>query len=563
VNNIYEEHIHRLKTSVLKRHTAASIAKWITENTTYAGQPYTYRDHEFQETIMSDTSPQVDVRKCSQVGLSEVGSRMSLALVNVLRPYTVAYTLPTAHFAGTFAKTRIDPIIQGSKVMRANIHRTNDNNEVKQFGDSFLYIRGAASSNAPISIPCDHLVHDEVDFSDQEVLGQYFSRLTHSPWKRTTRISTPTLPGFGISKSFDESRRHYNLCRCNHCNHWFQPDYYKHVQIPGYMGDLKSINKHSLTKLKWQEARVICPKCGMPPSLQKEHRQFVCENKDENYSGAGYQVTPFDAPNVIKVSDLIMASTKYDRRQDFDNFNLGIPAEDTEATLTRADFASIFVRMDPPGGCAYVMGVDVGSVYHFVVSAVDPWGDMLIVEKRQVPMGDAKKVYIELRQRYRVLCTVIDSAPHAETVMALQDMDPNCYAAVYTRNRTILTHVVIDKEEDADKGREFVRQVNINRNRALDAYMLYLREGHLRVINSEEDDTFIAHHMSMKRVKTYEAESGEMTYTWQKTDGVDHYHHSALYCWMAARIKGVGRSLVTLPVTSVMKFRLVDKRTQA
>lgn len=379
MDNVIEDHINRVRTSVLKRHTAASIAKWITENTTYAGQPYSYHDHEFQESILSDTSVDVVVVKCSQVGLSEVGVRMALALVNVLRPYTVAYTLPTAHFAGTFTKTRIDPVIEGSKAMRGNIHKTNDNTEVKQFGDSFLYVRGAASSNAPISIPVDHLIHDEVDFSDQEVLGQYVSRLTHSKWRRTTKISTPTLPGFGIHKAFQETRRHYNMCKCHHCGHWFMPDYYKHVKIPGYTGHLLEITKTTLAKVRYQEAALHCPSCGAVPSLQKEHREMVCENPSENLLGAGYQVTPFDAPNIIQIPYLIAASTKYDRIQDFVNFNLGLAAEDNEATLTRADFDNVFVQADAPEGVVYVMGVDVGNTYHFAIGAVDAWGGIFTV----------------------------------------------------------------------------------------------------------------------------------------------------------------------------------------
>jgi hypothetical protein len=176
VRNYVEEHVERVRTAVLKSHTAASIAKWIVEKTTHAFMNYSYHNHEFQERILSDTSRETNVRKCSQIGVSEVSVRKALALVNILNPYTVAYTLPTAKFAGTFVKTRIDPVIEGSKTMMSNVHSTNNNSDVKQFGASFLYIRGAASSNAPISIPCDHLIHDEYDFSDQEVLGQYISR---------------------------------------------------------------------------------------------------------------------------------------------------------------------------------------------------------------------------------------------------------------------------------------------------------------------------------------------------------------------------------------------------
>jgi hypothetical protein len=555
--DVIGDHLERVRTAVLTRDTAASIAGWITRNTTYAGQPYSYHDHEFQERIMSDISRDVVVIKCSQVGMSEVGSRMSLALVNVLRPYTVAYTLPTAKFAGTFAKTRIDPVIAGSKVMKQNIHTTNDNNEVKQFGDSFLYLRGAASANAPISIPVDHLVHDEVDFSDQEVLGQYQSRLTHSKWRRSTKISTPTLPMFGIHRAYQETRRYVNLCKCNHCNHWFQPDYYDHVRIPGFVGDLSTINKTMLRKLRFQDAQLHCPSCGLVPSLQVSHREWVCENPTENYIGAGYQITPFDAPNIIQIPYLVEASTKYDRIQDFVNFNLGLAAEDKEATLSKEDFENVFCQFEKPLNTVNVMGVDVGNTYHFVIAAVDGAGEMAVLHREKVPMGLARKRYMELKKEFRVLCTVIDSMPHAETVMALQAVDVNLYASVYMKSKSVTTHAVVERAAEWEEGKDFIRQVNVNRSKALDGYMEFIREHHMIVRDQTDEDKeeFIAHHMSMKRVKVYDNESGEMQFSWQKTDGIDHFHHAGLYCWIASKIRGVGKSLIQLPLFSMYSFK--------
>lgn len=559
MDRIYDLHLSRLKTAILTRYTAAQIALWLTKNTTYAMQPFSYKDHEFQERILTDQSQELAVRKCSQVGLSETSARKALGLVNVLQPYTVIYTLPTAKFASKFMRTRIDTVIQGSKVMKENVHRTNDNADMKQFGDSFLYLNGAASSNAPISIPADHLIHDEVDFCDQEVLSQYTSRLTHSKWKRVDRFSTPTLPGFGVDKAFKESRRHFLFCKCNHCGEWFNPSYYDHVRVPGYTGDLRAINKSMLMKIRWTEAYLACPKCGGMPSLQMEHREYVCENPDEPYVAAGYQVSPFDAPNVIAPKDLVKASTSYERIQDFINFNLGLPAEDREATLTREDFEGVFQIAEVGLGMAYVMGVDVGNIYHFCVAGIDPWGAMLVVHTEQVPMGQARERYHALRSRWQVICTVVDSAPHAETVMALQELDPNLYAAVYMRSKSLLTHSIKEKEKDVDKGQEFVRQVDINRNRAFDAYMEFLRSDRLNCLVSDEAETIIQHHLSMKRTKVFDNDSGEMTYAWQKTDGIDHYHHTFLYCWIAGKIKGVGRSLVQLPLFSMMSMKLTPK----
>jgi hypothetical protein len=332
------------------------------------------------------------------------------------------------------------------------------------------------------------------------------------------------------------------------------------VKIPGFRGELHDITKASLPKLRYAEAEVICPKCGKAPSLQVEHRMYVCENPDDKYVAAGHQVTPFDAPNIITPAYLVEASTKYNRTQDFVNFNLGLPMEDSEATLGDEDFNGKFELAELGQSVVYVMGVDVGNVYHFTIAAVDPYDDMCVVHTEQVPMRHARTRYFELRRQFLVICTVIDSTPHSETVQALQNDDQNLYASVYMRSKSVLTHNIAEKDEVKAEGKGFQRQVNVNRNVALDGYMQYLRDGHLSWKATPEQEVIIAHHKSMKRVKTFDAESGEMVFTWQKSDGNDHYHHSHLYCWIAGKIRGVGRPSVVVPTALVHKFQLKDQR---
>jgi hypothetical protein len=543
---IQSDHIERVRVAVLRRDSMSTLTRWITEKTYIGGRNYSFKDHEYQEFIGSQTAKEVNVQKPSQVGVSELSARLALAMVSVVRPMTAIYTLPTAKFAATFMRTRIDPIIQGSKTLRQAIHRSNDNADLKQIGDSFLYLKGSASGNAPISIPADIIINDEMDFSDQEILAKYTSRLTHSPWKMFRRFSTPTVPDYGINRAFKNSRRFVNLCKCNHCNFWFAPDYYKHVAIPNFLGDLREITKVSLASIKWEEATLVCPSCGKQPSLQIEHRRWVCENPGEDLVGVGIQVTPFDAPNIIKCSDLVMASTNYTRIQDFSNFSLGLPMEDQEATLLRVDFEGHFVRGEAGGTRVRVMGVDVGKMYHFTISEPTQEG-LHTVHRESVPLGLARARYHQLRQQYRVICTVMDSQPHAETVMALQSEDPNLFAAVYVKSKSLNTHVVVDKDEDKDVGKNFIRQVNINRNRAFDGYMGDLREHRLSAFSSNLDEMVIAHHISMKRVRQFDADSGDVEFSWQKTDGEDHFHHSAVYAWIASKIKGVSRTRVRLP----------------
>ena len=553
---IFQDHLSRIKAAVLEEFTASTVSVYVQTHTKIGISLYSFKDHEFQEALLNDDAKQTNLQKCTQIGATEVAIRRALSLANILQPYTVIYTLPTAKFANTFMKTRVSPVVNTSGDMRSRLSKENDNMEVKQFGDSFLYLKGAAAGNAPISIPADHLIHDEIDYCDQVIIGEYNSRLKHSKYKKIDRFSTPTLPGFGINRHFLESRRHYLMAKCDHCNHQFIPDYYDHVKIPGYLGELRGITKFTLTKIRWEEAALHCPACGKVPSLQWPTREWVCENPGDKYVGTGRQISPFDAPNIVTAAELVFSSTGYEKIQGFVNADLGLPMEDADATLVEADFATVFSNFQLDSGVVYVMGVDVGALYHFAVAGVDSAGTIFIVHREQVPMGMAKQRYHELRLKYRVLCTVMDSAPHGETVMSLQEQDVNMFAAVYMKSKSMVTHTVVNKGDDVDEGKQFIRQVNINRSRAFDVYMLALREGKIAMQDGEDKPLIIQHHMSMKRVKVYDTDSMELNYSWQKTDGQDHYHHTFLYCWIAAKIRGVHQTTIALPTCSIFSFRL-------
>ena len=80
------------------------------------------------------------------------------------------------------------------------------------------------------------------------------------------------------------------LLKCNHCNHYFIPDYYDHVKIPGYSGDLRDITKTRIHTINHTEAYVECLNAARRPNLAPKYREWVCENKDENHVADGFQV---------------------------------------------------------------------------------------------------------------------------------------------------------------------------------------------------------------------------------------------------------------------------------
>lgn len=477
---------------------------------------------------------------------------MALALCAVIRGYTVAYTLPTAGFAATFMRTRIDPVIQDSPYLKSLLSGEVDNSEVKKIGDSFLYLKGAQSSNAPISVPCHHLIHDEVDFSDAEVLSQYQSRLTHSKYKRKTKLSTPTIPDRGIDYEFQRSRRHFNMCKCNHCNHWFAPDYFEHVKIPGFTGDLREITKANLHSHNYADAVVKCPKCGETPSLLPEHREWVCENPTDKFVAAGYQITPFEAPRIITPGYLVESSTQYRRYVDFVNFSLGLPVLDEDATLTTEELSSVIGNELDVSTGSVVMGVDMGGTCHVTICRVRQDNSMRVLHIEQVPAAKIRERYMELRRIWAPRMTIMDAFPYTETCMALCAVDIRLLGAVYTRQKGLDLFKVIDREADRSEAVRDLRQININRDRSFDALMDFIRAGRLSKQSCPADSVWVKQLTDMRRIKDWDTQSQEIVYRWTKSEqGHDHYHHSLLYAFVASMVMTAGRSTGTqLPLIS-------------
>lgn len=552
MNQTEKDHIERLRAMVLSRFSVTDVPEWLIKHTRSPknlGAPFTFKDREYQLAILKDPSQEKVVIKPSQVGISEITLRAALALANIVTPYSIAYTLPTAGFASLFVKTRLDPIIATSPYLKDALNPSLDNSEVKGFGDSMIYFRGCAAGNAAISIPVDHLIHDEIDFSDPEVLTQYESRITASEYKRKMKLSTPTLPDYGIDAEFKHSRRHFNLVKCNHCNHWFVPDYYKHVRIPDFHEDLRSITKASLPHIRWQDAALHCPSCGNAPSLQKEHREYVCENPTENHVAAGYQVTPFDAPNIVTIPSLVKTSTNYARPQDFVNFGLGLAMEDKDATFTREELEAVFVKS---GSAApmYVIGADLGLTCHIHVGAVGADGDVLVVHSERIKVGEFRTRLVALSLEWNASVIVSDSQPYTETIIGMQPNMSNLWGAVYVTSTTLELFNVRVQDAEELKGKELVRQVNINRDKNFDAYMHAVRSGMIAFVDGPEKELIIQQHLDMKRVKTFDR-AGEIVYTWRKSPlGNDHYHHAMGYLFVASKLKG------TAHVASASSFQV-------
>ena len=560
-DDIFLRHVARLKSS-LSAHGHNTICDFITEHTYIRGARFDFHGHEYQRKILEDQSQNIVILKSAQIGISEMSARLALAKAVLINGFSTIYTLPAASAAQNFMKTRIDPVVNSSPYLSELVSKDVDNSSVKRFGESYVYLKGAQVDRQAISVPADMIVMDEVDNSNQDVLTLFESRLIHSKYALTVKLSTPTIPGYGIDLAYKQSRRSLNMCKCNHCNEWFYPDYFEHVRIPGFTDELDKITKRHFADagFKWTEAYVACPKCGLAADLTPAHREWVVENPDENFPAAGYRVSPFDCPTIIKTSALVKSSTEYERKQDFYNQRLGIPMEDKETSLSKDELDSCIISEYPGGGFSYVFGLDMGMTCWMTIAAVLPDNTLIIVKVVAIPLFQVVEEVPKLVRQYKCRMGVADHQPYTETIYRLQQVLTNMFAGIYLNNaRNIDLFKVRDQEKDSDKAQETVRQVSIARDKVFDLIMLMLRSGHILKVSDEHDDLWKDHLTDQKRLREFRDE--ELVFVWKKATGMDHMHHSLLYALIASRMLGVASgSQVNLPLVFTFKTGLPKPR---
>jgi hypothetical protein len=557
----FSAHLARLKAGVFATYTLDQIPEWITSKTYLRGRKYSFRGHEFQLKVLQDTSQEVNCQKCSQIGMTEAQGRWSLGIARLFPNFSLIYTMPYSNDAELLCRTRIDPIITDSADLKQAVNPDMDNSQIKQIGNSFIYFRGTQGNTQAISIPADAIVSDEIDRSSAHILSQYTSRLTHSAWRLRRNFSTPTVDGFGIAEKMTTSRRFRNMCKCEHCAHWFVPDYYQHVVIPGFNDKLETVTKPMLARIRWKEAKLLCPACGLPPSLMPQHREWVLENNEEAHDAAGYYISPFDAPTieVCRPPGLIKASTEYAKISEFKNQNLGLTAQDAEESLTLEDIKRAEVPGNLKDSGLYSMGADMGLVCRIVIGRLDASGVLVIVHREKVPLGVFESRSRELASEFRCLMKVFDSQPYVDLIMRMQKNDPNLYAAVFHKTKRVEVYKVVEQSEEPEEGKLDVRQVQINRNKALDELVgQFKHQGVAIQMNPNEDEDYRNECLDLKRIPKRD-ESGELAYVWEKSaQGNDHYFFATLYLHVATRMRAMAAGAMAMPIL-VSGFRVVER----
>jgi hypothetical protein len=510
-----------------------SMSAWIEANTKLKKKPFSLEGHHFQRAIIDDMHPNMDVVKCSQVGLTEVQLRKMLAFLVRNVGVKAIFTLPNDKMYRRVSQTRIQPMIKESAVFNPEGSRDwTRSMDLMQFDQSFLYITGATEGDAT-SIDADAVFNDEVDLTDQKMLSLFQSRMQASSWKISQRFSTPSHVGFGIDKGYGSSDQMEYMCRCHQCRHWNIPDFTRDfIHLPGlpdHLQDLSHIDDRVLDKLDLDDAYVMCEKCGASLDLDNsDMRAWVPRYPERSKFARGYYVRPF-VTSTLDIHYILQQLQKYKQRdyiRGWYNTVLGKAFTDGHSRLRESDIRANFVHpgeieIGPNDPCA--LGIDVGLICHVVIGKLTPSG-LAVAKFLTVPSDEIEGWVADFAETHNLVGGAMDRQPYTPTANAVFEASKGKVYPVEYRGQKEINAV---KDEVND-----IQYFQANRTLLIDEVVKRVRKHKLPMAGYEHFDHLVVEHLrDMVREEEDEKEA-----KWVKLNGNDHYFHALGFLCFAARI---------------------------
>lgn len=550
-------YISRLKSQLKEKMDISDVPEWIVTHTTSPRNPdlpFSFKGHEYQKEMIADQAPISAVRKCSQVGATEIWFRAALAMLAIFKSLTLIYVLPTVGFVRKVSKGRVDPIIRTSQTLSQLIDPKVDNNEMKRFMNSFLYLSGSYGKSSGISVPAQAVFKDEVDFCNQSILSTFASRMGHSKEDEflDRSFSTPTVFDFGIDLAFKRGSQAYYNVKCPTCKKWTELDYMNRVEIPGFDGDLELFEKEDLLNPRFRvdEAFMRCGCCNAPlpyeAFLDPNNRKWIHRYPEKAAKYSSRQIYPLDVPEVNPLSRTIRHMADYKRKKDWANFKIGVPYQDAESSfveeLVRTN--SVSFRMNKPGPEPVEVipnaffGLDVGKTVHLCIGVPNNQvGGLDVIYAERIRQDGDNRVLARLKElslTFKFVGGVVDAGPDITLAQSITAWRPGVFwACTYVE--------AIGKSLDILRLNDDERVVLATRTATLDDLCHKTNKGVIRLNRSQSEfELFVSHLKSMKKVAEMSADEAEFSdrENWISTDE-DHYAHALNYLNIARSISEI------------------------
>ncbi|AJD82901.1 terminase large subunit [Achromobacter phage JWF] len=517
---------------------------WMIANTRLHDRPFSFDRYPFQKQIADDMHRDLNVIKPSQVGLTEIQIRKVLAFITRYKGVNVIYTLPNEKMFEKISTGRIRPIVDNDKVFNleqvGNSNKPSRSKSIIQVGRSFMYITGAGEGDATAT-SADMVANDEVDLTDQAMLGLFNSRLQGSDWGLNHKFSTPTFEGYGIDQQYNNSDQHEYFYKCEHCNHHQVPIFNKKfVRLDGLSEsvEFEELEPDMLDDgaIDFLGMHIMCEKCHKKINVgDHSRRQWVAKYPNRVHS-RGYRVRTFSTERLTPqyVIQQLFKYKQADNLRGWHNTVLGQANEGGNERLSVPVIHQCFTHemlVKPPLiGVPAWLGIDMGQTVHIVVGQGFGLKDLEVREFISCPVGELPLVINRIMDTYRLWAGGCDRHPYTPTADAVWEQTNRRVLPIEYRGQKEVNIV-----KDAS-GTELYAQAN--RTILLDDVARVVRQNKIRFSGYGTQKNVITEHLrDMVREESPETEA-----TWRKLSNNDHYFHALGFMITAIKIKteGVG-----------------------
>lgn len=320
--------------------------------------------------------------KAAQMGYTEACLDRTFFTLDVLKK-SVLYLLPKKMpDAVDFSASRFDPALELSPHLKQIFSKVSNVGH-KRAGSESLFVRGTMSRSAVKSVPVGLIVFDEKDEMHQHNIAQANERLSGKEQKQSIEISTPTIPDFGIDKTYKNTTQKHFMFICPCCGRWTELEFFDEKGEPKCL----KITAESVTDKSIKDSYLECKECHnkLPHQLKSEWltkamwrgkaKWESTANHDSEIDGFyinqlySFKMTPAEIAAVV-------VAGRYDQsiEQEVWNSKAGLPHAVEGARVTETMIASILGSHSlndprPTNTPIITMGVDVGKWLYYTIDA--------------------------------------------------------------------------------------------------------------------------------------------------------------------------------------------------
>ena len=454
-----EQIVHEALAAGVRPDPEMAVSEWADRyrilSMRYAAEPGPYRTSRtpYLKEVMDALSPsspyeRVVLMAGAQIGKTEAGNNW-IGHVMHMAPGPMMMVMPTIELAKRNSKQRIDPMIEGSPVLRKLVRerRSRDSGNTvlsKEFTNGgILVMTGAESAVGLRSMPVRYLFLDEVDAYPGDVEGEgdpvslAMARTRTFARKKIFMTSTPKIKGLSrIEAVFEESDKRYPWVPCPFCNE-FQT--LKWTQLRWPKGEPEKTwyeCEHCKGRIENHHKHWMLPRCELRPSGTGDRKTFGA-HISSLYAPVGWEPTFADVAKMAEAS-----------REDssiLQTFVNGVLAETWRNTQSPPDWRRLYDRREPYP----LRSVPAGGL--FLTAGVDVHPDR--IEAQIVAWGRRKESWL-------VDYVVLDGKtqdPGAEAWVALCDLLHTSYRHESRTDLPIMI-MAVDEGDQTQVVREWVRR---------------------------------------------------------------------------------------------------------